>query len=453
MPDKICVLSDTLFVTTEISELLKFVGYNIIECEELEEFIKQQDNVQLVIMYSKKVQKVFDWVKVLKTDSKLRSIPIIFVVDEKNYNLLSDAYQIGISDYLELPVVDIELISKVALHVELKKNREHIENLYIELKENLNLATEVQKLMMPSALFAKNNLWFTSHYLPAQVVGGDIYDYFDLDGEIVGYIADISGHGIQSALLCSAVKSIVRSSTNRTKALSEIINELSASIKTSLAHNYITGIFFKISFDGTVEYINCGHPPIITYDGKVFREIKMKNALPIGLFDYEYNQDDIGSFNIEEGLSYILYSDGLYSVFEKNNPVQSTIDTLFDFLNKEISGIPKEILPFYIRYKLNRLYSEIPDDFSIVCFGKSRRYVYIDKDVELYYTKESIIDEIIKKMLNYTLSEEYIIFYNEHEDHRILLCKDVEIGYILKELPTSLCLNFGNISAIKLFTR
>lgn len=450
LSDKICIISDVPSVTTEMGELLKFVGYDVVECNDLKDFI-QQENIQIAIIYSDKVSKCFDWIKRIKTDSNLRSIPIILTVEKKEYNLLFDAYQIGISDYIELPIVDIELISKIALHVELKKNREHMENLYLDLKESLSLATQLQKLMLPPSILLKNNIWFTSHYLPAQVIGGDIYDYIDLDGEIIGYIADISGHGVQSALLCSAVKSIVRSTVNRSTSIIDVVNELYDGIKMSLIHNYITGIFFKIWKNGNVEYINCGHPSIITYDGKRFQELEMKNTFPIGLFDYIYTQEDVGVFNLDDNLSYILYSDGLYSGFEKKNPNLNSIDLLFEFLNREISGIMHEVIPFYLEHTLKKLYGEIPDDFSIVSFGRAKKYVYLDKNIKLKNTNDTKIDELIALFSNYTLSDEYTVLYNDHDEYKVILCRDIETGYLLRKLPMSISLNFGEVSAIKLF--
>jgi len=451
LADRIAVISSLPFVTTEITELLDFVGYEVVECSDLEEFMKQE-NIQLIIMYSNVISECFDWIKKIKTDTNLKGIPIILTIEKKEYGLLFDAYQIGISDYIELPIVDIELISKIALHIELKKNREHIENLYFELKESLSLATQLQKLMLPSSILVKNNIWFTSHYLPAQVIGGDIYDYIDLDGEIIGYIADISGHGVQSALLCSAVKSIVRSSVNRSTSIVDIVNELYDGIKLSLAHNYITGIFFKILENGTVEYINCGHPSIITYDGNHFQQLNMKNTFPIGLFDYTYTQDDVETFAIEDNVSYMLYSDGLYSEFERRYPNLNSINLLFEFLNKEISGILPEAVPFYIEHTMRKLYGEIPDDFSIVSFGKANRYIYIDKNIRLRKINEAKISELISLFSNYALSDEYAIFYNEHDGYKVILCKNIETGYLLRKLPISISLNFDEVSVIKLFS-
>ncbi|MFN6991223.1 MAG: PP2C family protein-serine/threonine phosphatase, partial [Fervidobacterium sp.] len=394
----------------------------------------------------------------IRTNSILKGIPIILVIEKKDYNVLFDAYQIGVSDFLELPVVDVEVISKVALHIELKKNREEIENMYTELKNSLEIAKEVQRLMLPSSIDAHNNIWFTSHYQPAQVVGGDIYDYFEIDGKIFGYVADISGHGVQSALLCSSVKSLVRSSAGRNLRLVEVVNELLENMKSALGQNYITGIFFKIESEGLVEYLNCGHPSIITYDGEKFEALDMKHSLPIGLFDYWYTEDDIGYFKLENGITYMFFSDGIYSPFEKKQNYKSSAnsyDMLVNYLNKTVSGIVSEALPFYAEQLLRKNFGDLPDDYSVMCIGLTNNYIYKSQNDYRFRCEESGLyskfSSIVDTLSQYVYADEYIILCNKHKTHSVVITNGVEIGYILRSLPMSISLSFGDYSIIKIF--
>lgn len=450
MVDKICVLSNKEEIVSEVQELLNFVGYEVFLINSVED-LNMENNFQIILIYSSNTHESFTWIKKIKTDGKLKDIPIILIVEKKEYTILFDAYQIGISDFIELPVMDIELISKVALHIELKKNRERIENLYTELKDSLSLATNLQKLMLPPEISFKNGVWFTSRYLPAQIVGGDIYDYFEIDGKVFGYIADISGHGIQSALLCSAVKSAIRSSTSRNTSLVDIVNELHEGTKSILANNYLTGIFFKIHPGGSVEYINCGHPGIIVYDGKDFYPLDMKNTFPIGLIDHIYSIEDVGKFYMEEGNAYLLYSDGLYSIFEKKYPNESSHKLLFEFLKREVAGVPSEILPFYIENIIKKLYAEIPDDYSIVCFGKNEHFCFVDNEQKIINTSNRIIEDIVKELELNSFSDDYAILCNEYRAYSVFMTKGIEIGHILRNLPMSISLSFGDVAMIKVF--
>jgi len=64
-----------------------------------------------------------------------------------------------------------------------------------------------------------------------------------------------------------------------------------------------------------------------------------------------------------------------------------------DFLDKEISGIVPEILPFYIESRLRTIFSDLPDDFSFVCFGKTEDYCYYgDYDERINTSERSMVD-------------------------------------------------------------
>jgi len=238
----------------------------------------------------------------------------------------------------------------------------------------------------------------------------------------------------------------------RSDSIVKAVNELSDSMKTVLGYNYITGIFLKIKANGTVEYLNCGHPNIVVYDEVRFEEMKMKNVLPIGMFDYVYSDTDIGTFSIEDGKTYLLYSDGVYSGFDHTMMRgRSSSERFMDFLDKEISGIVPEILPFYIESRLRTIFSDLPDDFSFVCFGKTEDYCYYGDYDERINTSERSMVDMYNQVKKYALSDGAIILLNNHGRYKTLLGKMVEIGYLIKELPMSVSMTFDDISVMKLF--
>jgi len=450
--DRVAIITDSEEIVEELVQILEFVGYDVSVYQIANSIISQND-IQLIIVYNKSLKTTQEVVRFIKTTSETKDIPIITIIDGKDYVTLLELYQIGISDYIEFPIIDVEAISKIALHIELKKNREKIESLYKELRDSLELSTQLKKLMLPNSIAFENRVWITSNYLPSQIVGGDIYDYFSVGDDVYIYVADISGHGIQSALLCSAVKSLIRSAAQRVSSVADIINELSESIRTVLGHNYITGLFIKITGD-KVNYINCGHPSIITYDEKNFTVMDMKTIFPIGLFDYTYTSDDTGYFEIEPGKTYMAYSDGLYSIFERLRPTENSMNLLIEFLNKDISGSIPEILPLTIASTMKRKYNELPDDYSLVSFGKVNKSAYFSKS-EFTGRMSVILDEkiepLVNELLKHIYSDEYTLLVNDHERYITIVAKGIETGRILRKLPMSISISFHNIDCLKIF--
>jgi len=84
----------------------------------------------MILIYNSSLKVAYEWVREIKTETDLRDLPILLMIRHKEYDILLNLYQIGILDFIEMPLMDIELISKVAISIELKKSRERVENLY-----------------------------------------------------------------------------------------------------------------------------------------------------------------------------------------------------------------------------------------------------------------------------------------------------------------------------------
>ncbi|WP_186646311.1 PP2C family protein-serine/threonine phosphatase [Fluviispira vulneris] len=111
------------------------------------------------------------------------------------------------------------------------KENEHIMNSYSkmvneynllkekQLKDSLEMASSIQKSLLPRPNLNLKNFNISSFYQAAVSIGGDWYNYFVNENEAHIYIGDITGHGIGSALLAGVVTGIFE------KHLLKIINE------------------------------------------------------------------------------------------------------------------------------------------------------------------------------------------------------------------------------------
>jgi len=125
---------------------------------------------------------------------------------------------------------------------------------------------------------------------------------------------------------------------------------------------------------------------------------------------------------------------------------------LLEFLNKEISGIMPEALPFAVANALKKRYSELPDDYSFVAFGRSQGINYYSENSKY----ETIpFDQNMKELVNEILlgvsGDNYTLLINDHERYWSIVTKNVEIGRILRKLPMSITMSFGAVECVKLF--
>lgn len=154
-------------------------------------------------------------------------------------------------------------------------------------RRELEIAKKVQNFLFPKELPKIERLQIEAFYLPHHDVGGDYYDYIQIDeNKFLACIADVSGKGVPAALLMSNFQASLRALVRQTKSLLEIVTELNHSTFVSgNAENFIT--FFAGIYDfktKKLEYINCGHNEIILKHGDKI-ELLNDGTTVLGMFD------------------------------------------------------------------------------------------------------------------------------------------------------------------------
>jgi sigma-B regulation protein RsbU (phosphoserine phosphatase) len=177
----------------------------------------------------------------------------------------------------------------------------------------LELAVQVQNMLIPADLPSNEEYEFAGVYHPHEGVGGDYYDFMELgERELAFCIADISGKGIAAALLMSNFQASLQSLINR-KYLTviEFVGLLNERVlKTTKGDKFIT--FFIAKYNRgkkRLRYINAGHnPPIMVMGGKSYR--LDKGCTILGVFPKIPNIE-WGEIELTDDAFFLLYTDGL----------------------------------------------------------------------------------------------------------------------------------------------
>jgi sigma-B regulation protein RsbU (phosphoserine phosphatase) len=133
------------------------------------------------------------------------------------------------------------------------------------LRRELSVATEVQRRLFPAHPPVVASLELAGFCQPAREVGGDYYDFLNLDdGQIGVAVADVAGKGISAALLMSTVQASLRSQAIAARgSLSDLVSTMNRLMYSSTgAESYAT--FFYAQFDERsrrLTYVNAGHNP------------------------------------------------------------------------------------------------------------------------------------------------------------------------------------------------
>jgi sigma-B regulation protein RsbU (phosphoserine phosphatase) len=211
-------------------------------------------------------------------------------------------------------------------------------------RRELEIAKKVQNFLFPKVLPKIERLQIEAFYLPHHDVGGDYYDYIQInENQFLACIADVSGKGVPAALLMSNFQASLRALVRQTKDLLEIVTELNHSTFVSgNAENFIT--FFAGIYDfktKKLEYINCGHNEIIL---KHKDEIHLLNdgTTVLGMFD---PLPFIETKHLEGLDEFFLftYTDGLTETFNESDEAFE-----FDRLLEIVKGdCPEDLSDFH----------------------------------------------------------------------------------------------------------
>lgn len=140
-------------------------------------------------------------------------------------------------------------------------------------KRDMELAAEMQNMLVPRDLPSNAKVDAAGWYQPHSQVGGDYYDLITLsDDELVVCVADVSGKGIAAALLMSNFQANLRASVRHATDLAELAHDLNEKV-----HANARGERFITLFVGHIDlrarrmrFVNAGHnAPLLHASGTI----------------------------------------------------------------------------------------------------------------------------------------------------------------------------------------
>lgn len=233
------------------------------------------------------------------------------------------------SDPIEEDRLMVDPLTKVCIdHLDITQKR--------MLEEDLDLANNIQKKMLPQSKLLTQSWDVNYHYEPAGAVSGDYCDIID-DGNNNNsrclFIGDVSGKGIAASMLMSHLHAMFHSlipvGLNLTK-LFEHANRLFC--ESTLSSHYVTLIGIRAYENGKLEVCNAGHPPPLLIKKNQIEKLTA-TGLPIGMFsNSEYS---IKQVTMEPGDSLFIYTDGLTEAFLNNQ--QYGLERVIEVVSKDFS--------------------------------------------------------------------------------------------------------------------
>ncbi len=286
-----------------------------------------------------------------KKEEKFKDIPIIFVTALEDANKLAEALDMGAMDYITKPINKVELLARMRVALRLKSelnwHKEQEEN----LRNELDLATQVQRNLLSSPL-REEHIKIEASYLPSFKLAGDMYYWYKIDENRYGIILlDVMGHGVSASLVCMFISSVLRETIKCLIDPELVMKDLNKYM--TLLHNendnipyYFTAIYLVVNTeDRTIEYVNAGHPSgYVLVDETNVVELN-RGSCAVGFFDEIKVEKTVIPF--EKNAQIVLFTDGVLEAiandeFEAEEKLRNFTERKWGELEEEIEGFYKE---------------------------------------------------------------------------------------------------------------
>jgi phosphoserine phosphatase RsbU/P len=178
------------------------------------------------------------------------------------------------------------------------------------MDEQLSIAREIQQALFPPPNRDLDYVRACSQSLPCYEIGGDYFDYFNLDRGRFGFaLGDVSGKGMPAALLASLVQGFFTAQTHFDDPLPAIIGNINRNLaQRSSGSRFMTFFFGIMDPDGSCTYVNAGHnPPILLKSDGSMKEL-VTGGVVLGVFAGAHYQAETIQLQPDDHL--ILFTDG-----------------------------------------------------------------------------------------------------------------------------------------------
>jgi len=177
------------------------------------------------------------------------------------------------------------------------------------LESDLSLAARIQRGLLPKPDLAPAGWDVRYHYQPVGVVSGDYCDLFETDGGMLLMLGDVSGKGVAASMLMSHLHATFRSLAESGLPLERMVEDANRIFcESTLAGQFATLVVGRVAHDGSVEFVNAGHLPVLHIHGDGVTP-KDSTGVPLGMFCN--TRFPVHRLTLAHGDSLFLYTDGL----------------------------------------------------------------------------------------------------------------------------------------------
>jgi sigma-B regulation protein RsbU (phosphoserine phosphatase) len=185
---------------------------------------------------------------------------------------------------------------------------------------------------------------------PAREVGGDLYDFYDLDdGTLCFFIGDVSGKGVASALFMARTKNVIRLVSRLLRGAggsaptpADIVTAVNRELCQDNAGMMFVTLFFGMlePQTGDLRFTNAGHNPPYHLNGNGPTPVAACKGRPLGVRDN--SAYETGRLTLAPGEEIYLYTDGVTEAANRND--EFFTEARLEAVLRDVAGHPTNVI-------------------------------------------------------------------------------------------------------------
>jgi len=187
------------------------------------------------------------------------------------------------------------------------------------LQREMQVAQEIQQTLLPKSVPDLEGFEIGYLYRAAKEVGGDYFDFIDVDDRTKGVVvADVSGKGVPGSLVMTMIRTALRMEARGNRSASDVMSKMNSFVTEDMRKGMFVTMFYVVldSINRAVSYASAGHNPMILYRGGQDATYFLKpKGIPVGINasdqDLFRKTISVEKLTLRQDDMLVIYTDGI----------------------------------------------------------------------------------------------------------------------------------------------
>jgi phosphoserine phosphatase RsbU/P len=376
---RILIADDSRFNRRTLSRFLRWIGIVQVAFatngQELLDQIESFDPDLLLIDANLPPIDGMALCRVLRGNPRWRDLPILMQSTRQTDQIRSLCFQAGATDLLAKPINPGECVARVRYHLERRSMVQELRAFRERVERDLRQARSMQLALVPDAewleaMANRNELRIEPVFQTSDEVGGDFWTAFEIDDGHVGvFVADLSGHGIASAINAFRLHTLLtRTPPDDLRDPARLLAQLNQRLADILTVGQFATAFYGVIDRQTdsLRYAAAGAPNPLLGSRGGFRVLDASGMLLGAFADAEYENR---STPFHPGDTLFLYSDGLTEARDRDDTMLGE-EGLADLIEQAALTASEHPFPWLMARFAERFGAGLYDDLTALWIAR-----------------------------------------------------------------------------------